>query len=114
MGSNKNNETNDPYLIILFPDPADKHPLTIKGINNPNLFLISVRQRKMSHRFYDMMEICIEKVEEERIKGRSLQIFSKCILMLQKEREGTPNSYFSPTSRGLRKNIDRRHFFGAR
>ncbi|XP_066257532.1 cilia- and flagella-associated protein 44 [Euwallacea similis] len=55
-----------------FTDPCDGHPLTVQGINDPNCAIMTVRQRKISPNFYEMLNIIEQKMEEEKSKGRHL------------------------------------------
>lgn len=53
-------------------DPVDFHPLIVHGINDPNRFLMTVRQRKLPRLFYVTMEKVKEQMMEEANKGRSI------------------------------------------
>ncbi|KAJ8927184.1 hypothetical protein NQ314_020460, partial [Rhamnusium bicolor] len=57
-------------LLKYFTDPLDKHPITVKGINDPNLKLMTVRQRVMPPKFYDLLKIVEQKILAEQDKGR--------------------------------------------
>ncbi|CAG9858658.1 unnamed protein product [Phyllotreta striolata] len=60
-------------LLRYFTDPADRLPIIVRGINKPELMMISLRQRLLSPMFHEMMKLCVEKLEEERIKGRPVE-----------------------------------------
>ncbi|CAG9822879.1 unnamed protein product [Phaedon cochleariae] len=76
-------------------DPVDKHPIVVKGINNPNVELLTVRQRVMPPIFFVMMKLVEEKLIEEQNKGRPperVQCVSK--QSVQKQKKTTTLEYF--------------------
>ncbi|XP_066154142.1 cilia- and flagella-associated protein 44 isoform X2 [Euwallacea fornicatus] len=53
-----------------FTNPCDGHPIVVQGINDPNCSIMTVRQRKMSPKYYEMLGIIAQKMKEEESKGR--------------------------------------------
>ncbi|CAG9840027.1 unnamed protein product [Diabrotica balteata] len=67
-------------LLKYFTDPCDMHPVQISGINDPSLYLLTVRQRIMSPMFPTVLKICEEKIEEEKRKGRCVGLGESKVL----------------------------------
>lgn len=61
-------------LLDYFIEPMDRVPNTVKAINNPDLYVMSLRQRVMTKEYYDMISIIEQKLIEDQLKGRSIHI----------------------------------------
>lgn len=75
-------------LLKYLTDPVDLHPLTVRGINKPELFLMTVRQRTLPKLFYTTMEMVEQKLIEERRRGRLIysSLFYCSFFMILKNR----------------------------
>lgn len=69
-------------LLKYLTDPVDLHPLTVRGINNPNLYVMTVRQRTMPKLFFDTINMVEEQLAIEAQKGRSID-FSDILFNLK-------------------------------
>lgn len=60
-------------LLKYLTDPVDLHPLKVQGINSPDTYVMTVRQRTLPKLFFDTMELVEKKLLEEGTRrGRSL------------------------------------------
>ncbi|KAJ8952048.1 hypothetical protein NQ318_010958 [Aromia moschata] len=57
-------------LLSHFTDPVDIHPFKLKGINDNDLYVLTIRQRQVLPEFFEMLDFVRNKVIAEQSKGR--------------------------------------------